>query len=186
VESVFPIYEQAEMLNVENSGYTHVVEHIIPLRKKRDVCGLHYTASPFLPLGEICKQAGIRPSQLSKWKKNSKRFGHALAKEHRRSQAVANMSRKNVMAGILDAIDIAKDMRQPSGMITGWKEIGRMCGFYEPEKREITLSVNGQSLADQMKGLTREQLLEIASQQDVPLIEGEFEIIDEGETHATG
>ena len=88
------------------------------------------------------------------------------------------MSRKHVMKGLLEAVDMAKDMRQPGGMITGWKEIGRMCGFYEPEKREVILSVNSKEVVEELKGLPREKLLELASQQD-EAIEAEFEVIED-------
>lgn len=81
------------------------------------------------------------------------------------------------MRGLLEAVEMAKDQRQPGGMISGWKEIGRMCGFYEPEKREIRLSVNGQQLIEEMKTIPREKLLELASQQEDAL-EAEFEIVD--------
>ena len=118
-----------------------------PNLTKKQIEFLHmYTASPFLPLKELCRQVGVQPAQVSKWKKYSQNFNAALTTEHRRSQQVVNMSRKSVMRGILEAIEMAKDQRQPGGMISGWKEIGRMCGFYEPEKREIRLSVDGRQM----------------------------------------
>lgn len=148
-----------------------------PNLTKGQVEFLHvYTASAFLPINEICRQAGVTPSQVAKWKKGSERFRSALDIEHRRSQTVVNMDRKNVMKGMLEAVDMAKDMRQPSSMISGWREIGRMCGFYEPERREIKLSVNSAQLVEELKNLPRERLLEIASQPD-PL-EAEFEVVE--------
>jgi hypothetical protein len=147
-----------------------------PNLTKKQIEFLHvYTASPFLPLKEICRQAGVTPSQVASWKKNSTKFLAALETEHRRSRQAVNMSRKSVMRGILEAIDMAKDMRQPSSMITGWKEIGRMCGFYEPERREIKLSVDGQQLIEQMRTIPKERLLELAAQQDA--VDAEFEVI---------
>jgi len=136
-----------------------------------------YSAAPFMPEAEVCRQAGIRPAQVTKWKKNSEKFRQALAVEHRRSQRVINMSRKVVMDGLLTAIDMAKDQRQPGGMISGWKEIGRICGFYEPERREISISVNGQDLVEQLKFMPKEKLLELASQHDA--MDGEFEVIED-------
>ena len=81
------------------------------------------------------------------------------------------------MRGLLEAIDMAKDMRQPGGMISGYKEIGRMCGFYEPERREITLSVDGQRMIEQMRTISKEKLLELASEQDA--IEAQFEVVSD-------
>jgi hypothetical protein len=151
-----------------------------PSLTKKQIEFLHiYTASPFLPLKEICRAARVQPSQVAKWKKNSPGFKVALATEHRRSQVVANMDRKTVMRGLLEAVEMAKDMRQPGGMISGWKEVGRMCGFYEPEKREIMLSVNGQQLIEEMKTLPREELLRLAAEHKKP-IEADFEVVDKG------
>lgn len=148
-----------------------------PLTKKQIEFLEIYTSSPFLPVTEICRLAQVTPMQVAKWKKNSDGFGRALEKEHNRTQAVTNMTRKNVMRGIMEAIDMAKDQRQPACMISGWKEIGRMCGFYEPEKREITLSVSSQQLVEQIRTLPRERLLELMAQEQAPAVEAEFEVV---------
>ena len=139
----------------------------------------YYTSSPFIPINEICRQAGVVPSQVAKWKKGSERFRAALRTEHLRTQQVTNMSRKRVMHGLLESIDMAKDQRQPSTMISGWKEVGRMCGFYEPEKREIQLSVTGKEVIEELKGLTRTQLLELASHHETTIEDAEYEVMDE-------
>jgi len=86
------------------------------------------------------------------------------------------MSRKSVMRGLLEAIDMAKDQCQSNSMISGWKEIGRMCGFYEPERREVLLSVNSQDLIEEMKSLPRDKLLELASDQDI--VDVEYTVMD--------
>lgn len=44
-----------------------------------------------------------------------------------------NITRKEVIEGFRHAIDCAETA---SEQIAGWKEIGRMLGFYEPEKHE--------------------------------------------------
>ena len=129
-----------------------------------------------MPVKEMCRQIGITPKQLANWKKQSEGFNAALNREHRRSQQVVNMSRKTVMRGLLDAVEMAKDMRQPGGMISGWKEIGRMCGFYEPERREISLSVDSKKLIEEMRNLPREKLLELSAEQDA--IDADFEVVE--------
>jgi len=147
-----------------------------PRLTKKQIEFLHlYTASPFMPLQEMCRQVGIQPGHVAKWKKNSPGFQVALDVEHRRSQVVSNMSRKTVMRGLLEAIDMAKDQRQPAGMISGWKEIGRMCGFYEPERREVVLSMDSTKLVEEMKGLTKERLMLLANEQDA--LDAEFEVV---------
>ena len=136
-----------------------------------------YTTNPFQPLAQICRTARTNAAQVKKWKRQSPEFAKALEIEHTRSRVVANMSRKTVMRGILEAIDMAKDLRQPNGMISGYREIGRMCGFYEPERREVILSVDGKQMVEEIRSLSKERLLELAAEQDV--IEASFELVEE-------
>ena len=141
-----------------------------------------YTTCAFLPLKEICRQAGVTPAQVAQWKLKSPGFRRQLDIEHNRAQRAAGMDRKQVLQGILEAIEIAKDMRQPSAMITGWKEVGRMCGFYEPERREITLSVDKREVLRELQSMPMHELLEYAAKRDEPLaIEGDFEIVEDDE-----
>jgi hypothetical protein len=136
-----------------------------------------YTASPFLPDKEVCRQVGINVGHLKKWKKRSDGFNKALTTEQNRSRQVMNMKRESVMRGMLEAVDMAKDQRQPGTMISGWKEIGRMCGFYEPERREVVWAVGGQELVEQIQNLPKQKLIELVSQADA--LEAEFEVVDE-------
>jgi predicted DNA-binding protein YlxM (UPF0122 family) len=125
-----------------------------------------YLSSPFLPLREIAKQIGVQQRTIRNWINTNETFKKQLATEQNRSRAVSNMSRKRVMRGMLEAADMAREMRQPNTLLSSYKEIGRMCGFYEPEKREIMLSVKSEEIIEEMKTLTREQLLAIAQEQD--------------------
>ena len=44
----------------------------------------------------------------------------------------AQATKIDVMAGLKEAIDMAKLMSEPATMIAGWREIGKLCGYYEP------------------------------------------------------
>lgn len=147
-------------------------------RKQSDFLDI-FSSNPHLGIREICNQIGIRRPTYDKWMAESEDFRKALNIHYNRMLATTKMSRKRVMQGLLESIDMAKDMRQPNSMITGWKEIGRMCGFYEPERREITLSVNSKEILEEITTLSRDKLLEMAADQDI--IEGE--IVSEAEFH---
>lgn len=137
-----------------------------------------FSASSWLPFKDICKLAKVKPTTVERWKDEHEGFQKAVAKHYNQMIGATNMSRRQVMKGILEAIDMAKDQRQPNSMITGWKEIGRMCGFYEPERREISLSVNGQAMLEELKTASREKLLQLAQEQDA--VEAEYvEIVEE-------
>ena len=44
------------------------------------------------------------------------------------------IDREGVIAGLLEAIDQAREQANPAAMIAGWKTIGQMLGFFEPVK----------------------------------------------------
>jgi hypothetical protein len=79
----------------------------------------------------------------------------------------SGISRKRVLEGFLEAIELAKIQADPSAMIAGWREIGRMCGYYEPEKKEISLSVDASNLYNRLRELPDEVLLRIVEESDV-------------------
>lgn len=142
-----------------------------------------YTISPFIPEREVCASVGVTTKQLNQWKKG-KRFNTAMQKAHNQTQKAANMSRKKVMDGMLEAIDLARILEKPTAMISGWKEVGRMCGFYEPDRKEITLNVQGAQLEKELKSLPREELYRLMEQHGESLdsiIEGEATVLESAE-----
>jgi len=151
------------------------------LTKKQVEFLAFYTSCAFLPMKEICRQAGVRPAQVAQWKLKSPAFRRQLDIEHNRSQQAAGMDRKQVLQGILEAIEIAKDMRQPGAMITGWKEVGRMCGFYEPERKEITLSVDKKQVLEELRSMSTTELLEYAARKEAEdhALDAEFEVVED-------
>ena len=153
------------------------------LTKKQTEFLAIYTSCAFMPMKEICRQAGVKPAQVAQWKLKSPAFRRQLDIEYNRSQQAAGMDRKQVLQGILEAIEIAKDMRQPSSMISGWKEVGRMCGFYEPERREITLSVDKKEIMREIQSMDTKDLLEYAARRDAEdhALDAEFEVVEDDE-----
>lgn len=43
-----------------------------------------------------------------------------------------DLDRQKVIAGLLEAIDKAREQANPAAMIAGWREIAKMLGLYEP------------------------------------------------------
>ena len=154
-----PLSERPQKFSVKQTDFLHA-----------------YSASPFMSESALCREVDVPRTRLAKWKKTSIDFKRAMAMEYRRSQLVANMNRKTVLNGMLKAIEIAEDARQPSSMITGWKEVARMCGYYEPERREILLSVDSKQLLEQIQSLPKAKLLELWREHES--VDGEFEVID--------
>lgn len=94
-----------------------------------------------------------------------------LADENRKA---AQMDRKKVMAGFLDAIEIAKLQGDPGVMVAGWREVGRMCGLYEPEKKTLDVNITAKRMISKLETMTTEELFELADEAD-DAIDGEFQ-----------
>lgn len=101
----------------------------------------------------------------------------AIAVEREEYAKASGMTKKKVIDGFSEAIDMARIKGDPIAMIAGWREIGKMCGFYEAQKAEITVSVQGQVLIQRLNSMSDEELLQLA-EGDPSVLEGEFSVVD--------
>ncbi len=100
--------------------------------------------------------------------------------ERRAEYAVASqVTKKRVIDGFLESIEMAKIKADPLTMIAGWREVGKMCGFYEPTKAKIEVSVQGQVLFQRLNAMSDEELLKLA-EGDPNVIDGEVKVIEDG------
>jgi phage terminase small subunit len=56
--------------------------------------------------------------------------GAALREQEIELAAALNVDRDKVVAGLRGGITLATDQRNPDAVIAGWREIGRLCGYY--------------------------------------------------------
>lgn len=61
------------------------------------------------------------------------------ARQHADAERLS-IEREDAIQGFRQAIDQAKAMGNPAAMIAGWREIGRLMGFYAPEVRRVEFS----------------------------------------------
>lgn len=73
-------------------------------------------------------------------------------------EEASQMTRKRVMDGLLEAIDAARMVSEPSAMVAGWREIGKLCGYFEPVKSRVDVHVHGMK---RMEGLSDAELLKM-------------------------
>lgn len=81
--------------------------------------------------------------------------------EKRLYEEACQMSRKKVMDGLMEAIDMARTMAEPATMVSGWREIGKMCGYYEPIQKRVEVSISGNIIHERLNRLSDEQLLKL-------------------------
>lgn len=80
------------------------------------------------------------------------------------------ITRAQVLEGLKEAINMARVQSDPAVMIAGWKEIGKMCGFYEAVKVKVDVSNNALAFSAKLMQMSEEELLKLANGET---IEGE-------------
>lgn len=103
----------------------------------------------------------------------------AIAERRAEYAAASQVTKKKIIDGFLESIEMAKIKADPLTMIAGWREVGKMCGFYEPSKAKIEVSVNGQVLIQRLNTLSDEELLKIA-EGDPDVFDAEVKVIEDG------
>jgi hypothetical protein len=101
----------------------------------------------------------------------------AIAEERAAYAEASQVTKKKVIDGFLEAIEMAKVMSDPLAMISGWREVGKMCGFYEPTKTKIEVSVNGQVMLQKIEAMSDDELLKLMHE-SANVLEGEFTEVD--------
>lgn len=111
------------------------------------------------------KRAGF--NDQPSWGYRLAKMPNILAEYNRVKQLfeeAAQMTRKKVMDMHLEAFEMAKLMAEPATMVSAAREIGRMCGYYEPVKQKIDISINGQVAVKRMEAMSDEDLLKLVTQ----------------------
>ena len=125
--------------------------------------------------GIVLKQEFLEPMGISAYR---------LAKDpailkiyHREKEAYAaavGMTRQKVMEGLLEAVEMAKIQADPTAMIAGWREVGKMCGYYEPVKKQIDVNITGNVVMQRLNKLSDAELLKLIETETANALEGEF------------
>jgi phage FluMu protein gp41 len=84
-------------------------------------------------------------------------------------EEAAQMTRKKVMDMHLEAFEMAKLLAEPATMVSAAREIGRMCGYYEPVKQKLEISVNGQIAVKKIESLSDDDLIKLVTEGMVAL-----------------
>jgi hypothetical protein len=119
------------------------------------------------------KLAGYSVNGGTVWETTKDPAFVALVKKlQSKNERMADMSRKRVLDGFLEAIEQAKMLAEPMTQIAGWRELAKMCGYYAPEVKTVNVNVSSQRLLTQLETLSDKDLLELI-EQDAEVIEGE-------------
>jgi phage terminase small subunit len=81
-----------------------------------------------------------------------------------RQQVVAHELRitlQDVLADLLEAVQIAREQRNPAAMISGAREVGKLLGFYTPEVQKVEVSFDGRGLWRKYEAMSDAELIAI-------------------------
>lgn len=117
----------------------------------------------------------VRACQMMKWPK----IQHALAEAKAEYARGSMITRKQVIDGFLEGINMGKLMSDPTAVIRGWREVGLMCGFYAPVVKKISVSHSGEVLLNKLQAMSDTELLALAEESSkTAALEGEYSEID--------
>lgn len=72
------------------------------------------------------------------------------------------ITRLDVIEGVIDGIEMARMQGDSGNVIKGWTEVGKILGHYAPEIKKIELSMEQGRLKSKFEALTDEELLAIS------------------------
>ena len=87
----------------------------------------------------------------------------ALEARQEAFRAELGVTRQDIVAGILSAIQMGREMRNPAVIIQGCVQLAKLLGFYEPERLKVDMTVDAASLQAKFAAMTDEELLTIAA-----------------------
>lgn len=124
---------------------------------------------------------------LAGYSENSSELGWRLTKdpailklyhaEKKLYEEASQMTRKRVMDMLNEAYECAKMVSEPSSMVAAAREIGKMCGYYEPEVK-IVKHV-GVPLIDQLNTLSDAELEKLLEERGEEIIGTATRLADE-------
>lgn len=109
-------------------------------------------------------RAGAAPAGAHVWACRALRKTKVAAALKARQEADSErlqITRDRVVAGLLEAVALARDRREPAAMISAWSAIAKMLGLYAPERRLV--EVTSVSAQGEMARLERMSDAELAA-----------------------
>ena len=91
-------------------------------------------------------RAGYSPRCAKEQASRLLTYAHVQAEIEGRNRDIKvrlEISRDNVLEGFQEAYEMAKSSNNPGAMTGANRELGKMCGYYEPDKKKIEVSQTG-------------------------------------------
>lgn len=130
-----------------------------PLTEKQKLFVKAWASGDSLP--NACLRAGYADDGLAYRLARMPNILALKAQYEAKYEEESQMTRKKVMDGFLEAIDMAKLMAEPATMVSGWREIAKMCGYMAPVEHKMKVDVTGNIVLDRMNSMSDAELLKV-------------------------
>lgn len=87
----------------------------------------------------------------------------AIEALRRDNAARLDLTRQDVLAGILEAIEMARVTADPAAMLAGYRDLARMCGFNEPEVDRVEVRPSASAVVARFVAMTDDELAALVS-----------------------
>lgn len=148
-----------ELVLTEDNPYTRlslVQKHYVEARLQ----GLTKAAA--------ARAAGINSTSVTRLERDPKVAAAIRWLLSESTRNVDELTKSDVLSGMMDAVNAAATA---SELVMAWREIGKLLGVYEPERK--VLEVHDYS-ASELKALPDEELAKLAGGRMADVIDGEF------------
>ena len=112
---------------------------------------------------EAARLAGYSAKTACAIASETLRIPHVIAAvRERQAQHAAelNVTKADVIAGILGAIALARQQADPGAMIAGCTALAKLCGFFAPEVAKV--EAGGAAVVSRLASLSDAELIEMA------------------------
>ena len=65
-----------------------------------------------------------------------------------------SVDRNRVLTGLLEAVEMAREQRNPAGMVAGLREIGKLMGFYAPTTAKVDVDLRARAERVRLEAMT--------------------------------
>ena len=109
-------------------------------------------------------RSGVAKAGAHVWASRALRIPKVAAALQARQAADAtrlSLRREDVLAGLLEAVDQARAQGDPAALVSAWREIGRMQGYFLPARVKVDVAVGVDVNMDRLNRLSDAELLKI-------------------------
>jgi len=112
-------------------------------------------------------RAGVKPtassSTSSQWCQMPI-IAKLIGEERKKYEIASQLTKEKVMGMHLEAYNMAKLMAEPMTMVSAARELGKLCGYYDPVRVQVDVNVSGQVALERMNALSDAELLKLISE----------------------